>query len=121
MPDPRFTKPWHGIPLPSADIVLALEERPEVRHAIEDELLARREQLVLADVLPHPDPLVQLEIREISIGGLLAASFGDAVVGNGFRLAAVAPIRRLAADPGCKSWLRPVGRSTDPAEGTALR
>jgi len=145
MPDPRFTKPWHGIPreeipwhptvdedacigcgtcvvgcsrlvyrfdferkkavvadplncmvgcrtcastcpanaisFPSADIVLALEERPEVRHAIEDELLARREQLALADVLPHPDRLVQLEIRAIS------------EVGEGTRLFRLVPHR----------------------------
>jgi CDP-4-dehydro-6-deoxyglucose reductase len=47
-------------------VVLALEERPEVRHAIEDELLSRREQLTLVDVLPHPDRLVQLEIRQIT-------------------------------------------------------
>jgi H+-transporting ATPase len=56
----------------------------------------------------------------IWIGGLLAASFGYVVVGNGFRLAAAALIRRLAADPGGPSSRRPVGRSTDPAEGTAL-
>jgi CDP-4-dehydro-6-deoxyglucose reductase len=60
------TCPANAISFPSADVVLALEERPEVRHAIEDELLARREQLSLADILPHPDRLVQLEIREIT-------------------------------------------------------
>jgi len=60
------TCPANAISFPSRDVVLALEERPEVRHAIEDELLARREQLTLVDVLPHPDRLVQLEIREIT-------------------------------------------------------
>jgi CDP-4-dehydro-6-deoxyglucose reductase len=60
------TCPANAISFPSRDVVLALEERPEVRHAIEDELLARREQLGLADILPHPDRLVQLEIREIT-------------------------------------------------------
>ena len=63
------TCPANAINFPSADVVLALEERPEVRHAIEDELLARREQLSLVDVLPHPDRLVQFEIREIADAG----------------------------------------------------
>ena len=59
------TCPANAISFPDRDLVLALEERPEVRHAIEDELLARRGQLSLADVLPHPDRLVQLRITEI--------------------------------------------------------
>jgi CDP-4-dehydro-6-deoxyglucose reductase len=63
------TCPANAISFPSADVVLALEERPAVRHAIEDELLARREQLSLVDALPHPDRLVQLEIREITDAG----------------------------------------------------
>jgi CDP-4-dehydro-6-deoxyglucose reductase len=60
------TCPANAISFPDRELVLALEERPEVRHAIEDELLARREQLTLVDVLPHPDRLVQLRITEIT-------------------------------------------------------
>jgi CDP-4-dehydro-6-deoxyglucose reductase len=75
------TCPANAIGFPSRDVVLALEERPEVRHAIEDELLARREQLTLVDILPHPDRLVQLKIREIT------------EVGDGTRLFRLVPHR----------------------------
>ena len=59
------TCPAHAISFPPAQVVLDLELRPEVRHSIEDELLARRAQIALVDVLPHPDRLIQLQIREI--------------------------------------------------------
>ncbi len=59
------TCPANAISFPPPQVVLDLELRPEVRHAIEDELLARREQISIVDVLPHPDRLIQLEIREI--------------------------------------------------------
>ncbi len=63
------TCPANAISFPSAEVVLALEDRPEVRHSIEDELLARADQLALADTLPDPDRLLQLEIREIRDAG----------------------------------------------------
>jgi CDP-4-dehydro-6-deoxyglucose reductase len=59
------TCPANAISFPPGQVVLDLELRPEVRHAIEDELLARREQIALVDVLPHPDRMIQLDIREI--------------------------------------------------------
>ena len=59
------TCPANAISFPPGQVVLDLELRPEVRHSIEDELLARREQISIVDVLPHPDRLIQLEIREI--------------------------------------------------------
>jgi CDP-4-dehydro-6-deoxyglucose reductase len=59
------TCPANAISFPPAEVVLALEERPEVRHSIEDDLLARAEQLALADTLPDPDRLLQVEIRDI--------------------------------------------------------
>ena len=59
------TCPANAISFPPAQVVLDLELRPEVRHSIEDELLARREQIALIDVLPHPDRMIQLEIQEI--------------------------------------------------------
>jgi CDP-4-dehydro-6-deoxyglucose reductase len=57
--------PTNAIGFPPAQVVLDLEERPEVRHAIEDELLARREEVAAPDALPHPDRLVELEVRSI--------------------------------------------------------
>ncbi len=59
------TCPANAISFPPPQVVLDLELRPEVRHAIEDKLLARREQISIVAVLPHPDRLIQLEIREI--------------------------------------------------------
>jgi CDP-4-dehydro-6-deoxyglucose reductase len=126
MPDPKFTKPWHGVPreqihwnpaivqeacigcgtcvtgcsrlvyrydfehrkavvvdplncmvgcttcantcptqairFPPLSSVFALEGRPEVRHVIEDDLVARREQLAWHDVVPHQERMVSLRV-----------------------------------------------------------
>lgn len=59
--------PTNAIGFPSAQVVLDLEDRPEVRHAIEDELLARREDISLSDAMPSPDRLVEFEVREIRV------------------------------------------------------
>jgi CDP-4-dehydro-6-deoxyglucose reductase len=47
--------PTNAIGFPSAQVVLDLEDRPEVRHAIEDELLARREDISLSDAMPRTE------------------------------------------------------------------
>jgi CDP-4-dehydro-6-deoxyglucose reductase len=57
--------PTSAISFPSTDLVLQLGERPEVRHAIEDALISRREELAFGDLLPDSDHLVQMEIRSI--------------------------------------------------------
>jgi CDP-4-dehydro-6-deoxyglucose reductase len=45
--------------------VFALESRPEVRHAIEDDLVTRREELAWQGAVPHPDRAVSLRIASI--------------------------------------------------------
>jgi CDP-4-dehydro-6-deoxyglucose reductase len=57
--------PTSAISFPSPDLVRQLEDRPEVRHAIEDALVSRREELAFGDLLPNPDHLLQMEIRSI--------------------------------------------------------
>lgn len=57
--------PTNAIGFPSPQVVLDLEERAGVRHAIEDELLARRGDIALGDVMPSPDRLVELEVRAV--------------------------------------------------------
>jgi CDP-4-dehydro-6-deoxyglucose reductase len=57
--------PTSAIGFPSTDLVLQLGERPEVRHAIEDSLLSRREELAFGDLLPDSDHLIHMEIRSI--------------------------------------------------------
>lgn len=59
------TCPTHAIHFPPLSSVFALEGRPEVRHAVEDDLIARREQLAWYDDLPHPDRLVELVVENM--------------------------------------------------------
>ena len=59
------TCPTHAIHFPPLSTVFALEAKPEVRHAIEDDLIARREQLAWHDEIPHPDRLVELIVANI--------------------------------------------------------
>ncbi|MCA1776991.1 MAG: 4Fe-4S dicluster domain-containing protein [Loktanella sp.] len=58
------TCPANAIVFPPIDSVLALQGRAEVRHAVEDDLLARREVLASAFTVPHPDRIVTLSIAE---------------------------------------------------------
>ena len=60
------TCPTHAISFPSLDTVFALEDRAEVRHAIEDDLRDRQGDLAWRGHLPHPDRLVELVVGEIS-------------------------------------------------------
>ena len=59
------TCPTHAIHFPPLSSVFALEGRPEVRHAIEDDLIARHDLLAWHDDLPHPDRLVELVVENI--------------------------------------------------------
>jgi CDP-4-dehydro-6-deoxyglucose reductase len=56
------TCPTHAISFQPLASVFALEARPEVRHAIEDDLIARKENLAWRGVVPHADRVVRLEV-----------------------------------------------------------
>jgi len=56
------TCPAHAIAFPPIESVLALEGSAVVRHAVEDDLLARREVLAATASLPHPDRIVRLTV-----------------------------------------------------------
>jgi len=60
------TCPTHAIVFPPLDTVFALEGRAEVRHAIEDDLLARRAELSWTSQFPHPDRIVEMHVDEMS-------------------------------------------------------
>jgi CDP-4-dehydro-6-deoxyglucose reductase len=63
------TCPTHAIHFPPLENVFALERQQAVRHAIEDDLIARREQLGWADDLPHPDRMIAMRVRRVSDPG----------------------------------------------------
>ena len=58
------TCPAHAIVFPPIESVLALEGRTAVRHAVEDDLLARRDVLASAGTVPHPDRIITLTVVE---------------------------------------------------------
>jgi CDP-4-dehydro-6-deoxyglucose reductase len=62
------TCPAHAIAFPPIESVLALEARADVRHAVEDDLVARKDILSAAGAggLPHPDRIVALSVAAIS-------------------------------------------------------
>ncbi|MEX2130546.1 MAG: FAD-binding oxidoreductase [Pseudohongiellaceae bacterium] len=57
------TCPAHAITFPAIESVLALEGLPRVRHAVEDDLLARREILAAQLSIPHPDRIISLQVQ----------------------------------------------------------
>ncbi|MEX0964731.1 MAG: FAD-binding oxidoreductase, partial [Pseudohongiellaceae bacterium] len=59
------TCPAHAIAFPSLESVLALEARADVRHAVEDDLLARRDVLESPLSIPHPDRIITLSVSAI--------------------------------------------------------
>ena len=80
------TCPTHAIRFPPLSTVFALEGRPEVRHAIEDDLMARRDQLAWHDVVPHPERVVSLRVArheraapEVLLLDLVPATAADAL------------------------------------------
>lgn len=60
------TCPAHAITFPEIETVLALEGIPAVRHAVEDDLTARHDNLAARVSLPHPDRIITLLVAEIS-------------------------------------------------------
>ncbi|HVB79634.1 MAG TPA: FAD-binding oxidoreductase [Candidatus Binataceae bacterium] len=59
------TCPAHAITFPPIESVLALEGLATVRHAVEDDLLARKDVLGAPLSLPHPDRIVTLTVSGI--------------------------------------------------------
>lgn len=57
------TCPAPAISVPALETVFALKRRQSVRHAIEDQLIARREPLAQRDDLPHPDRTIARRVR----------------------------------------------------------
>ncbi len=60
------TCPTHAISFPPLSTVMDLEKQVVVRHAVEDDLLARREQLAWQGRIPHPDRLVHLVVEKVT-------------------------------------------------------
>ena len=59
------TCPAHAIEFPPIETILALEQRADVHHATEDDLLARRDVLAWPGHLPHPDRVLTLRVQAI--------------------------------------------------------
>jgi CDP-4-dehydro-6-deoxyglucose reductase len=59
------TCPAQAIAFPPIETVLALEGLEPVRHAVEDDLLARRDMLAASEAIPHPDRIVTLTVAQI--------------------------------------------------------
>lgn len=60
------TCPTKAISFPPVENISSLLSKPEVHHAIEDELLSRKEQLQWQDAIPHCDRIVSMVVNEIS-------------------------------------------------------
>ncbi|MBC6491302.1 FAD-binding oxidoreductase [Flavihumibacter stibioxidans] len=60
------TCPTHAIHFPSISTIFALEAKPGVHHSIEDELIARQEQLAFAESIPHPDRVLNMKVAEMN-------------------------------------------------------
>jgi len=56
------TCPAHAIVFPPIETVLSLEGLAEVRHAVEDDLIARHDVLASTVPVPHPDRIVTLKV-----------------------------------------------------------
>jgi len=63
------TCPAHAIVFPPLESVLAMEGRAEVRHAVEDDLLARSEILASQVTVPHPDRIITLKVSQKALVG----------------------------------------------------
>ncbi len=59
------TCPTGAISFPPVRTILDLSDRVEIHHAVEDELLARRDELGISSVLPHPDHLAEMVVHDI--------------------------------------------------------
>jgi len=63
------TCPTHAIRFPPLATVFALESQPEVRHAIEDDLIAKHDQLAWHDAVPLQERIVNLTAAAIARPG----------------------------------------------------
>jgi CDP-4-dehydro-6-deoxyglucose reductase len=63
------TCPTNAIHFPPLSSVFALEGRPEVRHAIEDDLVARRDTLAAQDAVPSHEKVVNLRVAKKTRAG----------------------------------------------------
>ncbi|WP_119291852.1 FAD-binding oxidoreductase [Azohydromonas sediminis] len=59
------TCPAHAIEFPPIESILALEQRADVHHATEDDLIARRDVLAWPGHVPHPDRLLTLRVEAL--------------------------------------------------------
>ena len=59
------TCPAHAIAFPPIETVLAMEGLAKVRHAVEDELITRRDELAAFSSIPHQDRIVTLVVAQI--------------------------------------------------------
>jgi CDP-4-dehydro-6-deoxyglucose reductase len=59
------TCPTHALHFPSLSTVIALESKALVHHTIEDDLIARKEQLAFTDSIPHPDRVLNMKVTAL--------------------------------------------------------
>jgi CDP-4-dehydro-6-deoxyglucose reductase len=59
------TCPTHALHFPSISTVFALEAKAIVHHVIEDDLIARKEQLAFTESIPHPDRILNLKVKAL--------------------------------------------------------
>lgn len=80
------TCPAHAIAFPPIETVLALEGLGQVRHAVEDDLLARHDILMATESLPHPDRIITLSVTHVEHLGtdVLRVQFKPAQTGACF-------------------------------------
>jgi CDP-4-dehydro-6-deoxyglucose reductase len=99
------TCPTNAIRFPPLSTVFALEGRPEVRHAIEDDLVARRDQLTWHDVVPHQERIASLRVAEIARPGQNTLLLTLAPVGSADALCQFMPGQYLEILPPESGWL----------------
>jgi CDP-4-dehydro-6-deoxyglucose reductase len=63
------TCPTNAIRFPPLSSVFALEGRPEVRHAVEDDLMARHDALAWPDAVPSHEKVVNLRVAKKTKAG----------------------------------------------------
>jgi CDP-4-dehydro-6-deoxyglucose reductase len=63
------TCPTNAISFPPLSSIFALEGRSEVRHAVEDDLVARRGALAWQDAIPHLERVVNLRVAKSERAG----------------------------------------------------
>ncbi|MDP3961260.1 MAG: hypothetical protein Q8Q26_14580 [Pseudorhodobacter sp.] len=87
------TCPANAIVFPPLETVLAMEGRAEVRHAVEDDLLARHDILASPVTVPHPDRIITLAIskkarlaRRAALGALDLHDSNDETAAEAARL-----------------------------------